>query len=37
MVKLSLTLGSGPIEETMKGLTDKVERMAKSLPVLPFK
>ncbi len=36
-VKLSLTLGGWPIEETMKKLTWRAEDIAKSTPVLPFK
>lgn len=37
IVKLSLTLGSWPIEKAMEKLTWQAERMAKSMPVLPFK
>ncbi len=37
IVKLSLTLGSWPIEKAMETLTWQAERMAKSMPILPFK
>ena len=36
-VKLSLTIGWWPIEDVMKKLTKKVEDMAKTMPILPFK
>ena len=37
IVKLSLTLGSWPIEDTMEKMTGRAESMAKSMPILPFK
>ncbi|MFA7298443.1 MAG: hypothetical protein WC010_02240 [Candidatus Absconditabacterales bacterium] len=37
LVKLSLTIGGGPIEGVMKNLIKNVEDIAKSAPILPFK
>ena len=35
-IKLSLTLGGGEIEKTMKGLISTTEGMAKAMPILPW-
>jgi len=36
-IKLSLTTGGGTIADIMKDLTEKAERAAMTMPILPFK